>query len=641
MSPDRRARDGRFGEPPWPAAEPAPGDAWPAGDAAALRQWPSERGGYREDQHGPADDRYGPRDTGGRRPPPPPGETRGRHSGPQGPPPNRGDRYQVPPQRYDDPPDESGGESRGESRRPGRPVRPASRPDPRLPVDDPGRIRPGPGRGGPGGSGGSGGHPAGARGYPGEPGPSQRPPRPRQSAPPGVRYGPPPDDRYPPGDRYDPSDDEYGPPPGDRRGPRLSPPLPPGGARARRPGPGEGYPEPPDRQQRSRDPRGRSGPPPADRQEELLDDWYRGSGRDDDGGRTGGRPPRRRRRRSGVAALIAAVVILVPLIVGGVYVYRVIAGHFFPADYSGSGTGQVIVEVYPGDTATAVGDRLASMGVVASARAFINAAESSKSSSGLEPGFYRLHKHMNALLAFNLLLKPSSRVQLTVTIPEGWRVTQIIPTLARGSHLSLSGYQRAIRDTAALGLPPYAHGNPEGYLFPATYTIQPNLTATTVLQMMVKRFDQEASSVNLAQAAAQMHHTPAQIITVASLAQAEGGKVSDFPKIARVIYNRLAAGMPLQLDSTVFYALHSYGILASNQQLQTSSRYNTYKYPGLPPGPIDSPGDAAIHAALHPAPGPWLYFVTVNPKTRQTVFTASAAVFAQLRAELARNIGNG
>ena len=326
---------------------------------------------------------------------------------------------------------------------------------------------------------------------------------------------------------------------------------------------------------------------------------------------------------------------------GGIYVYRVIAGHFFPADYSGSGTGQVIVEVYPGDTATVVGSRLATMGVVASARAFINAAESSKNGSALEPGFYRLHKHMNALLAFDLLLKPSSRVQLTVTLPEGWRVTQILPALARGSHLSLSAYQQAIKDTAALGLPPYAHGNPEGYLFPATYTIQPNMTATSVLQMMVKRFDQEAASVNLAQAAAQVHLTPAQVITMASLAQAEGGKVSDFAKITRVIYNRMAAGMPLQLDSTVLYALHKYGILASNQQLQTPSRYNTYKYTGLPPGPIDSPGDAAIRAVLHPAPGSWLYFVTVNPKTRQTVFTASAAVFAQLRAELARNVGQG
>jgi UPF0755 protein len=342
-----------------------------------------------------------------------------------------------------------------------------------------------------------------------------------------------------------------------------------------------------------------------------------------------------------VAALIAALVIIVPLLVGGIYVYRVIAGHFFPADYSGSGTGSVVVEIHSGDTATVVGERLFSLGVVASARAFINAAENSKNASGLQPGFYRLHKQMNATLAFNLLLNPSSRVQLTVTIPEGWRVTQIIAALGHSSGIQAAAYQQALRNAAALGLPPYAHGNPEGYLFPATYAIQPGMTATSVLQMMVKRFGQEAASVSLPQAAAQVHRTPAQVIIVASLAQAEGGKISDFAKIARVIYNRLAAGMPLQLDSTVLYALHTYGILASNQQLQTPSRYNTYKYTGLPPGPIDSPGDAAIRAALHPAPGPWLYFVTVNPKTKQTDFTASAAVFAQLRAELARNLGQG
>src|SRR6202021_1484423 len=112
-----------------------------------------------------------------------------------------------------------------------------------------------------------------------------------------------------------------------------------------------------------------------------------------------------------------------------------------------------------------------------------------------------------------------------------------------------------------------------------------------------------------------------QVIVVASLAQAEGGKVSDFPKIARVIYNRLHAGMKLQFDSTVLYGLHAYGTRASSQQLNSNSPYNTYKYAGLPPGPIDSPGDAAIRAALHPAAGNWLYFVTVNPKTKQTDFT--------------------
>ena len=339
--------------------------------------------------------------------------------------------------------------------------------------------------------------------------------------------------------------------------------------------------------------------------------------------------------------MLGILAILVPLGVGGFFAYRAISAHFFPADYSGAGTGHVTVQIRPGDTATTVADRLFALGVVASTRAFVNAAEHSQKASALQPGFYRLHQHMNATLAFSLLLKPSSRIQVKVTIPEGWRESQITTALGHDSGIPLSDYKQALRNTAALGLPSYAHGNPEGYLFPATYEIQPGTTATGVLQQMVKAFDLEAAAVSLHQAAARRHITPAQAIVIASLAQAEGGKVSDFPKIARVIYNRLAAGMKLQLDSTVMYALHRYGILATDQQLSVRSPYNTYRYTGLPPGPIDSPGAAAIHAALHPAAGNWVYFVTVNPKTRQTVFTSSPAEFNQLRQELQHNLGQG
>jgi UPF0755 protein len=353
------------------------------------------------------------------------------------------------------------------------------------------------------------------------------------------------------------------------------------------------------------------------------------------------RPKRRRGRAAGLLAMLGILAILVPLGIGGFYAYRVISAHFFPADYSGAGTGHVTVQVRPGDTATTVGNRLFAMGVVASARAFVNAAEHSQKSSALEPGFYRLHKHMNATQAFNLLLNPSSRIQVKVTIPEGLRESQIIPALAHGSGIPLSDYKQALRDTNALGLPSYAHGNPEGYLFPATYTIQPGMSATDVLKAMVNAYGQEADSVNLRAAAARGHLTQAEAIVVASLAQAEGGKVSDFPKITRVIYNRLARGMPLELDSTVLYALHRFGILATLQQLNVKSPYNTYKHKGLPPGPIDSPGDAAIRAALHPAQGNWLYFVTVNPKTKKTVFTSSQAQFNQLRQELQHNLGQG
>jgi UPF0755 protein len=108
-----------------------------------------------------------------------------------------------------------------------------------------------------------------------------------------------------------------------------------------------------------------------------------------------------------------------------------------------------------------------------------------------------------------------------------------------------------------------------------------------------------------------------------------------------VIYNRLAQGIPLELDSTVLYGLNTYGIIANDQQLNSSSPYNTYRHKGLTPGPIDSPGAAAIQAVLKPATGNWIYFVTVNPKTGETLFTASQTQFEQFRAELEHNLSQG
>ncbi len=214
-------------------------------------------------------------------------------------------------------------------------------------------------------------------------------------------------------------------------------------------------------------------------------------------------------------------------------------------------------------------------------------------------------------------------------------------TLGAKSGIPLQAYRAAFADPAALGLPSYARNHPEGYLFPATYPVQPRTTATGVLRAMVQQFDAEATRINLVSTAKSVNLTPAEAVTVASLVQAEGGSIADYPKIARVIYNRLAVTMPLQLDSTVMYALHTYGILATSQQLQVNSPYNTYQHAGLPPGPIDNPGDAAIHAALHPATGSWLYFVTVNPKTGRTEFTSSPIRFTQLRTELQQYLGHG
>jgi UPF0755 protein len=350
------------------------------------------------------------------------------------------------------------------------------------------------------------------------------------------------------------------------------------------------------------------------------------------------RRPRRRRRFRWLAPLVALLVIIVPLVVGGAYAYSFYMSRYHPPDYAGPGTGRVVVQVTSGDTPTSLAPRLQKLGVVASARAFVLAAEHSQSTAGLVPGFYGMRAHMNASLAYAALLNPKNLMQVTVTIPEGWRVSQVVSWLGAKSGIPASAYAQVLKNPAQLHLPASANGNPEGYLFPATYAVQPHETALGVLTAMVQRYDQEAAQSNLAAAAKQVHLTPGQVIVMASLVQAEGGRVTDYSSIARVIDNRLARGMPLQLDSTVLYGLHKFGIIASDKDLASPSPYNTYRHKGLPPGPIDSPGNAAIQAVLHPASGNWLYFVTVNPETGETKFTSSLAQFEQFRAELEQHL---
>ena len=336
-----------------------------------------------------------------------------------------------------------------------------------------------------------------------------------------------------------------------------------------------------------------------------------GGGWDDDGG-----SGRRRSTIRRLAPWIALLVILTPLLIGGLYIYNIYENKYHPADYSGPGTSSVTVQVNSGDSASSLGPRLQSLGVVASARAFVLAAEhtTSTTSTGappqLEAGFYKLHMHMQASLAWAALLNPKNRVQLTVTIPEGKRASQVVLILAKETSIPASQFQAVINSPAQLGLPSYAKGKVEGYLFPATYTIQPNETAAQILKAMVQRYDIEAQAIKISSAATAVHLSSAQVIIEASLAQAEGGSVSDYPKIARVIANRLAIGMHLQFDSTVLYGLGKYAVSATIAETRTPGPYNTYLNAGLPVGPICNPGNAAIQAVLHPASGNWLYFLT-------------------------------
>ena len=363
-----------------------------------------------------------------------------------------------------------------------------------------------------------------------------------------------------------------------------------------------------------------------DAEDGLLPGLDQGRGSRRGGGGPAGPARKRRKRGRTVLIVLLTVFVAVVAVVGGVgyHYYRV---YINPPDFPGAGTAStIVVQIQPGQSASAVGATLASKGVVASARAFSNAAKASPQGDTLEPGFYQVHLHMKASLALALLLKPSSRVQTKVTIPEGFRVSQIIALLGKQTG-DLKGYQQAIAHPAALGLPAFAGGKPEGYLFPATYTIPPHTTPAAVLSMMVTKFKQNAQGIGLPAKAAAAQETQAAVITVASIIEAEGKRPQDFPKIAEVIYNRLNANpqIKLELDTTVLYAMSL--ARKSGFNLNFASPYNTYLHAGLPPGPIDNPGNLAIQAALHPAHGNFLFFLTTNSKTGATLFFSTATAF--------------
>ncbi|MFG1701151.1 endolytic transglycosylase MltG [Nonomuraea sp. NPDC049309] len=360
------------------------------------------------------------------------------------------------------------------------------------------------------------------------------------------------------------------------------------------------------------------------------------------GGRRG-RRRRRRRNRGGFLAPLLAFIVLVGIIGGGGYYgYRWINDALVPDDYTGAGTGEVIIEIKDGQSASEVAQELERKGVVASARAFTNAIANANKSGSLQPGEYKMRKKMAAAEAVKLL-DHDKRLRATFTIAEGLRLSQTLSQLAEKTGRPLKEFKAAAQDTEALDLPKYAKGKLEGYAFPATYEYQPNSTPKQILAAMVKRFNQTAEKLDLESGAKELGYTPHEIITIASIVQAEAGRQEDMPKIARVIYNRLSRNppMPLSMDSTVMYALNKFGTYATGADLETKSRYNTYKYTGLPPGPISNPGDHAIEAALNPAKGQWLFFVATDPKSQATEFAETEAQHQALVAKCKANGGCG
>ncbi|MGV9883075.1 endolytic transglycosylase MltG [Streptomyces sp. NPDC003006] len=245
-------------------------------------------------------------------------------------------------------------------------------------------------------------------------------------------------------------------------------------------------------------------------------------------------------------------------------------------------------------------------------------------------------------VAVPLLLPDDDGRPESLTISEGWRSGQVYAAVDKALKVPAGTTKKAL-PKADLRLPGDAGGNPEGYLFPTTYPIGSQSTPASVLSYMVNTANKKFSGGHVTAGADRNAVNVYQTVTIASMVQAEADSEADMGKVARVVYNRLDKGMPLQMDSTIDYALNRSTPTTgdrdtkvnSDPDTKANSPYNTHARMGLPPTPISNPGEEAVRAAISPAAGDWLYFVTVKPG--DTRFTANFEEHQKNVVESSRN----
>jgi len=339
-------------------------------------------------------------------------------------------------------------------------------------------------------------------------------------------------------------------------------------------------------------------------------------------------------------AFVLVLVLLGGLGYAGWWGFNWVRGALTTADYAGPGTGSVTVEITPGQTATDMANMLYEADVVASAQAFVDAANADPLSVNIQPGFYELRLQMKASDVVTALLDLENRIVDRVTIPEGLSMFRAFELLSESLGIPVEDFQAAAEDPEALGVPDFwftrdddrnASGSVEGFLFPSTYEFPPDPTAAQVLELMVAQFLNEAEDLNFVEEVESgLNITPYEALIVASLTQAEAGIPEDLPRVARVAYNRVyQADMPLQFDVTTNYWREVQGEdpeasseLSDDELDDPENPYNTDSVRGWPLGPINSPGRAAMEAAMAPAEGNWIYFVAINDEG-ESAFTES------------------
>ena len=282
------------------------------------------------------------------------------------------------------------------------------------------------------------------------------------------------------------------------------------------------------------------------------------------------------------------------------------------------GAPEVVIDIAQGSSGSEIATLLYENKVVKSSAAFFRVAVADERSQKIAPGRHRLTLQISAKQALEQLLDPN-RIPNLIKVSEGaWRFE--VSNLLLDYGFTKTEIAKAFKQVKL----PLGFKDVEGLLFPAQYSFEESTEASEVVQAMVDRFVQDASGQAILTGTADF--TPMQLLTIASIIQAEG-TAPDFGKVSRVIYNRLKLGMPLQMDSTIHFVQKARGnIFLSSKSTLIDSPYNTYKKYGLPPAPIGSPSALAMKAALNPDMGNWLYFITVAPK--DTRFTHSFEEFS-------------
>lgn len=346
----------------------------------------------------------------------------------------------------------------------------------------------------------------------------------------------------------------------------------------------------------------------------------------------------RKSKRNRIVAFILALVFALLFVVGyGLYRVAVYVRNNSQSsimeDWPGPGSGFVEFTIEPGQGSVEVGNNLVKAQVVKSQSTFSNIVAANNKI--LYPGIYALKKHMNSMDVVEIL-SDQSKAGGFLDVKAGERATEVIRKAAQISGIDIAQFN-AIQKTDGAGiLPPEAGGSFEGWLEPGVYNVKAIKSASKILAKMVDKRVKKLDSLGVPKGDLRQ-----KILKIASIAEAEVNNREYYGKVSRVILNRLAKDMPLGMDTTVAYGIGIKAINLTQSQLDDASNpYNTRIHKGLPPTPISIPGDNAILAALNPANGPWIYFVTTNLKTGETKFADNYDDFLKIRDEYKRSNEN-